>query len=89
MSHKTDENVREIVKETAIKLNVEIKNEDIAAAYRLPAKSEIPLIIVKFVHQETKPKMIGASKKHENQWEHIKLEARFPLNTLTNTFHPE
>ncbi len=75
----TDENVREIVKEIAAKLKVDIKNEDIAAAHRLSAKSEIPPIIVKFVNQETKPKMIVASKKMKIDGNVLNYRPAFPI----------
>ncbi len=58
-----EEEVRNVVLNTAAKLGVKINNDDITAAQRLPSKSQTPPIITKFIKYETKPLIIAASKK--------------------------
>ena len=61
-----DEKVRSIIKEIAVKLEVDLQDGDIQAAHRLPAEeNEIPKIIVRLNDRDKKVAIIKASKVRE------------------------
>ncbi len=59
-----EENVIGIVKEVATELGIALREFDIIAAHRLPAKVRVPDIIVKLFCNEVKTEMIKRAKKN-------------------------
>ncbi len=73
------EDVRKIVKELGQKLQVDIQDSDMAAAHRLPAKTNNPPLIVKFIKYEMKPSIVTASKKIKLKGGSLKYTPALPI----------